>query len=138
MADSTTDETRLQQEETAAARIAAAFDGACLTEAFGETTIDVAPADLPRAIETASGEGFDFLCDLTATDHLGFGGEVAGYWSAPTGSGATQDLNREGSAGRGIVPQPLGPRRFAVSYQLLAREPLPARRLRLRTWVDEG
>jgi NADH:ubiquinone oxidoreductase subunit C len=132
------DDSQLQAEETAAARIAGAFAGARLSEAFGETTIDVDPADVPRAIETAGAEGFDFLCDLAATDHLGFGGAVAGYWSAPTGSGAVQDMNREGSAGMGVVPPPLGPKRFSVSYQLLAREPLPARRLRLRTWADEG
>ena len=30
-----------------------------------------------RAAEAA---GYDFLIDIAATDHLGFGGEVAGYW----------------------------------------------------------
>ncbi len=36
------------------------------------------------------------------------------------------------------MPRKLGPRRFAVSYQLLARELDPVRRLRVRTWVEDG
>jgi NADH:ubiquinone oxidoreductase subunit C len=125
-------------EDTDAVRLARSFDGARASEAFGEFTVDVQPGDVPAAIEAAIEAGYGFLIDLAATDHLGFGGAVAGYWSSPSGSGGSQDMNREGSAGTGVVPQKLGPKRFAVSYQLLARDPLPARRLRIRTWADEG
>jgi NADH:ubiquinone oxidoreductase subunit C len=125
-------------EDTDAVRLARAFTGARVSEAFGELTVDVEPADVPAALEAAIEAGYGFLIDLAATDHLGFGGAVAGYWSSPSGSGGSQDMNREGSAGTGVVPQKLGPKRFAISYQLLARDPLPARRLRLRTWLDDG
>jgi NADH-quinone oxidoreductase subunit C len=118
--------------------LASALEGARVSEAFGELTIDVEPADVPVALERAIDAGYDFLVDLAATDHPGFSGSVAGYWSAPTGSGTYQDMNLHGSAGVGVVAPPLGPRRFAISYQLLAREPVPARRLRLRTWLDDG
>ena len=118
--------------------LAKGFDRARVSEAFGERTVDVEPADVPRVLRAAIDAGYDFLVDLAATDHLGFGGAVAGYWSAPSGSGAGQDMNREGSSGLGVVPRRLGPKRFAISYQLLAREPVPARRLRVRTWLDDG
>jgi NADH:ubiquinone oxidoreductase subunit C len=118
--------------------LAQGFEHARVSEAFGEHTVDVEPADVPRVLRAAIDAGYDFLIDLAATDHLGFGGAVAGYWSAPSGSGGRQDMNREGSSGVGVVPQRLGPKRFAISYQLLAREPVPARRLRVRTWVDDG
>ena len=116
-------------------QLASGLEGARVSEAFGEVTIDVEPADVPAALERAIDAGYDFLIDLAATDHLGFGGAVAGYWSAPAGTPGQQDMNLQGSAGVALVPQPLGPRRFAISYQLLAREPVPARRLRLRTWL---
>jgi NADH-quinone oxidoreductase subunit C len=118
--------------------LAGVLEGAVVSEAFGEVTIDVEPADVPAALERAIDAGYDFLIDLAATDHLGFGGVVAGYWSAPAGTPGGQDMNLQGSAGLAVVPQPLGPRRFAISYQLLAREPLPTRRLRVRTWLDDG
>jgi NADH:ubiquinone oxidoreductase subunit C len=125
-------------EDTDAVRLARALEHARVSEAFGEFTLDVEPASLPQALEAAIEAGYDFLVDLAATDHLGFGGAVAGYWSSPAGSGGRQDMNREGSGGIGVVPQLLGPKRFAISYQLLARDPLPARRLRVRTWLDDG
>jgi NADH-quinone oxidoreductase subunit C len=118
--------------------LAGTIDGAVVSEAFGEVTVDVEPADVPAALERAIDAGYDFLIDLAATDHLGFGGVVAGYWSTPAGTPGGQDMNLQGSAGLAVVPQPLGPRRFAISYQLLAREPVPARRLRVRTWLDDG
>ena len=118
---------------------AGALEGATVSEAFGEITLDVQPADVPAALRGASEAGYDFLIDLAATDHLGFGGAVAGYWSAPAGTAAGgQDMNLVGSAGLAVVPQPLGPRRFAVSYQLLARGLEPPQRLRVRTWLDDG
>jgi NADH:ubiquinone oxidoreductase subunit C len=125
-------------DDSDAVVLARQFEHARAGQAFGEHTVDVEPTDIPRVLEAAIEAGYDFLIDLAATDHLGFGGSVAGYWSAPSGSGTVQDMNREGSSGVGVVPQLLGPRRFAVSYQLLAREPVPPRRLRVRTWLDDG
>jgi NADH-quinone oxidoreductase subunit C len=119
-------------------QLASTLEGARVSEAFGEITIDVEPATVPAALRAASDAGYDFLVDLAATDHLGFGGAVAGYWSAPAGTPRDQDMNMYGSAGLAVVPQPLGPRRFAISYQLLARGLEPARRLRVRTWLDDG
>jgi NADH:ubiquinone oxidoreductase subunit C len=118
--------------------LASSLEDASVSEAFGELTVDIQPVDVPAALASAIDAGYDFLIDLAATDHLGFGGSVAGYWSAPTDSALRQDMNLHGSAGLAVVPQPLGPRRFAVSYQLLARGFTPPRRLRLRTWVDDG
>jgi NADH:ubiquinone oxidoreductase subunit C len=111
--------------------------GGRMAEAHGEVTLDVEPAALVAALEAACEAGYDFLCDLAATDHLGFGGEVAGYWGGPSGV-ETRDLNQVGSWGAGIVPERLGPKRFAISYQLLARVPLASRRLRIRVWLDDG
>ena len=119
-------------------QLASAFEGARVSEAFGEITLDIEPSDVPAVLTGAIEAGYDFLMDLAATDHLGFGGAVAGYWSAPAGTPGGQDMNLHGSAGLAVVPQPLGPRRFSISYQLLARWPLPARRLRVRTWLDDG
>jgi NADH:ubiquinone oxidoreductase subunit C len=118
-------------------QLASALEGARVSEAFGEVTIDIEPADVPAALRAAIDAGYDFLIDLAATDHLGFGGAVAGYWSAPSDAPTDQDMNLYGSAGLAVVPQPLGPRRFAISYQLLARGFERARRLRVRTWLDD-
>jgi NADH-quinone oxidoreductase subunit C len=118
--------------------LAGAVEGARVSETFGEITIDLEPADVPVTLRAAIDAGYDFLIDLAATDHLGFGGAVAGYWSAPAGTPGQQDMNLHGSAGLAVVPQPLGPRRFAISYQLLARGFESARRLRVRTWLDDG
>jgi NADH:ubiquinone oxidoreductase subunit C len=117
--------------------LAERLHGARVVEAHGEVTLDVEPAGLLPALEAAAGEGYDFLCDVAATDHLGFGGEVAGYWGGPSGV-ERRDMNEVGSWGAGVVPDTLGPKRFAVSYQLLARVPLAARRLRIRVWLDDG
>jgi NADH-quinone oxidoreductase subunit C len=118
--------------------LASSLAGAVVSEAFGELTIDVEPAGVPGALERAIDAGYDFLIDLAATDHLGFGGAVAGYWSSPDGVPVQQDMNLHGSSGLAAVPRPLGPRRFAISYQLLARGFESARRLRVRTWLDDG
>ena len=118
--------------------LAAALPGAAVAEAHGELTVDVPSERIGEACAAACEAGYDFLCDLAATDYLGYGGEgVAGYWSSPTGSGA-RDLNHPASSGLGMVESPPGSKRFAVSYQLLDRAASPARRLRLRAWVDDG
>jgi NADH-quinone oxidoreductase subunit C len=118
--------------------LASSVEGGRVSEAFGELTVDVEPADVPGALERAIDAGYDFLVDLAATDHLGFGGPVAGYWSSPAGVAVPHDMNLDGSSGLAVVPEALGPRRFAISYQLLARGPVPPRRLRVRTWLDDG
>ena len=108
-------------------------------EERGEITIDVPRARIAEACAAARDAGWDFLCDLAATDYLGYAGEgVAGYWASPAGSGGARDLNLPATTGLGTVVRPPGEARFAVSYQLLDRSSRPARRLRLRTWVDEG
>ena len=117
--------------------LAAAVEGT-VSERYGEVTIDLPGARIADACALGIAAGYDFLVDLAATDHLGFGGDgVGGYWSSPTGSGAMRDLNRVGSTGLAIVPQPLGPKRFSLSYQVLDRAARPARRLRLRVWLDD-
>ena len=112
--------------------------GATVSEAHGEVTIDVPRERIAGACAAAREAGYDFLCDLAATDYLGYASDgVAGYWGSPTGSG-TRDINLPASTGLGAVVAPPGPARFAVSYQMLDRTARPARRLRLRTWADEG
>ena len=118
--------------------LAAGLADATVSEALGEVTIDVEAAQIAEACSAALEAGYDFLCDLAATDYLGFGGEgVAGYWASPAGAGA-RDINHPASSGLGLVVRPPGTKRFALSYQLLDRSARPARRLRLRTWVDDG
>jgi NADH:ubiquinone oxidoreductase subunit C len=113
-------------------------EGATVAEAFGEVTLDVPRARIADACAAARDAGYDFLVDLAATDYLGYAGDgVAGYWGSPTGAGA-RDLNQPASTGLAAVVAPPGAERFAVSYQLLDRAARPARRLRLRTWADEG
>ena len=118
--------------------LAAGLADATVSEALGEVTIDVQAAQIAEACAAAIEAGYDFLCDLAATDYLGFGGEgVAGYWASPSGAG-TRDINHPASSGLGVVVRPPGSKRFALSYQLLDRSVRPARRLRLRTWADDG
>ncbi len=93
-------------------------------------TVDVPCERIADACAAALAAGYDFLVDLAATDYLGFAGEgVAGYWASPAGAGA-RDINLPASTGLGAVVAPPGEKRFAVSYQLLARGVRPARRLR--------
>ena len=114
-------------------------EGAVVREDRGEVTLDVPREAIATAVAAARDAGYDFLCDLAATDYLGFAGEgVAGYWGSPTSSGGGRDLNLPASTGLGLVTEPPGQKRFAVSYQLLNRTVRPAQRLRLRTWADEG
>ena len=114
-------------------------DGATVSEALGEVTLDVPRERIAEACAAALDAGYDFLCDLAATDYLGFAGEgVAGYWASPPGAGA-RDINHPGlHAGSASSSRRPGTKRFAVSYQLLDRSARPPRRLRLRTWADDG
>ena len=77
--------------------------------------------------------GFDYLSDVAAADYLGWGAKnVSGYIGTPAG----RDLNKPSTQGYQRLPRPK-PRRFSVSYHLLAmREGAP--RVRLQVWVDDG
>jgi NADH:ubiquinone oxidoreductase subunit C len=114
-------------------------------QAFGETTVVV---ELERLVEAAEWfrdeQGFDFLSDLSPADYLGWGQKgVAGYWGSPPPSSESRDwtppardLNAPGSWGLQKLPEPK-PKRFSVSYHLLAVGPNP-RRIRLQVWCDDG
>jgi NADH-quinone oxidoreductase subunit C len=103
-------------------------------DAHGETTLVV---EVERLVEACmylrDEEGFNFLSDLTPTDYLGWGEKgVAGYW----GDAGGRDLNEPGSWGLQRLPAPK-PKRFSISYHLLALAPEP-RRLRVKVWLDDG
>jgi NADH-quinone oxidoreductase subunit C len=57
---------------------------------------------------------------------------VSGYIGTPDG----RDLNQPSTQGYQQLPSPK-PRRFSVSYHLLALGPAP-RRVRMQVWVDDG
>jgi NADH:ubiquinone oxidoreductase subunit C len=103
-------------------------------EAYGETTLVVDPARLVDAcLHLRDEEGFNFLSDITPADYLGWGEKgVAGY----IGTVGGRDLNAPGSQGYAKRPAPK-PKRFSVSYHLLALADAP-RRLRVQVWVDDG
>jgi NADH-quinone oxidoreductase subunit C len=103
-------------------------------EAYGETTLVVDPARLVEACTyLRDKEGFDMLSDLTPTDYLGWASKgVAGYIGTPSG----RDLNHPGTQGHQALPEPK-PKRFSVSYHLLAIRP-GAPRVRVQVWVDDG
>jgi NADH-quinone oxidoreductase subunit C len=103
-------------------------------EAYGETTLVVDPA---RIVETClylrDEAGFVFLSDVSPADYLGWGEQgVAGY----VGTREGRDLNEPGSQGYQRLPAPK-PKRFSVSYHLLALGPAP-RRVRVQAWLDDG
>ena len=105
-----------------------------IKEAYGETTIVVEPAELVEAATFFRDElGFRFLSDISPADYLGWGGKgVSGYIGTATG----RDLNLPMTQGLQTLPE-LKPRRFSVSYHLLAlREGAP--RIRLQVWLDDG
>jgi NADH-quinone oxidoreductase subunit C len=103
-------------------------------EAFGETTLVVDPARLLEACtHLRDDEGFTFLSDITPTDYLGWGSVgVSGY----IGTAAGRDLHSPGSQGLSRIPGPK-PKRFSVSYHLLAIASSP-RRVRVQVWLDDG
>ena len=103
-------------------------------EAYGETTLVVDPARLVEACTyLRDEEGFDMLSDLTPTDYLGWASKgVAGY----IGTASGRDINHPGSQGFQAMPEPK-PKRFSVSYHLLAMRQ-PAARVRLKVWLDDG
>ncbi len=102
--------------------------------AHGETTVVVERDRLLEAARHLRDErGFNFLADITPTDYLGWPShDVAGYWGTDDG----RDIYSPGSWGLARRPEPK-PRRFSVSYHLLALREDPVR-VRLQVWVDEG
>ncbi len=103
-------------------------------EAYGETTVVVERERLVDAALHCRDElGFNVLADIAAADYLGWGGKgVAGYW----GTAGGRDINAPGSWGLQRTP-PAKPKRFSVSYHLLALRDEPAR-VRLQVWCDDG
>ena len=103
-------------------------------DAHGETTLVVDPARLLDAcLHLRDEEGFNFLSDISPADYLGWGEEgVAGY----IGTAGGRDLNAPGSQGFAKRPEPK-PKRFSVSYHLLALADRP-RRVRVQVWLDDG
>jgi NADH/F420H2 dehydrogenase subunit C len=105
-------------------------------EAYGELTLVVDTPRLPEACLHLRDElGFNMLADLSPADYLGWATgpeDVAGYIATAGG----RDLNDPGSWGLARLPEPK-PKRFSVSYHLLAVGDVPAR-VRVQVWVDDG
>jgi NADH-quinone oxidoreductase subunit C len=103
-------------------------------EGHGETTVVVEAAQLVEACTHLRDEdGFRFLSDIAAADYLGWGETgVAGY----VGTRAGRDINEPMTQGLARLPQPK-PKRFSVSYHLLALEE-GAPRVRVQVWLDDG
>ena len=102
-------------------------------EAHGETTVVVEAAQLVEAATHLRDErGFNFLADVATADYRGWGERgVAGY----IGTRGGRDINEPMTQGLQRLPEPK-PKRFSVSYHLLALGPDPVR-IRLQVWVDE-
>jgi NADH-quinone oxidoreductase subunit C len=75
----------------------------------------------------------NFLSDVCAVDHLGYGDDVAGYFGTERG----RDINATGSWGAAITPEP-PPKRFAVRYHMAHVGGGSPERVRLQVWVDDG
>ena len=97
-------------------------------------TVTVETERIREACKHARDElGFDMCVDLVATDYLGWGGKgVSGY----IGTASGRDLMHPMTQGLQVLPE-LKPKRFSISYHLLAVSDEP-RRLRLQCWVDDG
>ena len=97
-------------------------------------TVTIATDRIREACEHARDElGFDMCVDVAATDYLGWGGKgVSGY----IGTASGRDLMHPMTQGLQVLPQ-LKPKRFSVSYHLLALRQPPAR-VRLQAWIDDG
>jgi len=104
-------------------------------EAHGETTLVVELDSLVDASTHLRDElGFNFLSDISAADYLGWGAAgVSGYIGTPQG----RNLNDPMTQGFQRLPAPK-PKRFALSYHLLALRRGDGRRLRLQVWLDDG
>jgi NADH/F420H2 dehydrogenase subunit C len=106
-----------------------------MREAHGETTVVVDPARLIEASLYLRDElGFNFLADVAGADYLGWGNKgVSGY----IGTASGRDLNRPMTQGFQSLPS-TKPKRFSVSYHLLALREDDHVRVRLQVWADDG
>ena len=97
-------------------------------------TVTIETGRIREACEHARDElGFDVCVDVVATDYLSWGGKgVAGY----IGTASGRDLNAPAAQGLQTLPA-LKPKRFSVSYHLLALRQ-PPERVRFKVWLDEG
>jgi NADH:ubiquinone oxidoreductase subunit C len=113
-------------------------------------TVTIETARIREACEHARDElGFAMCVDVVATDYLSWGGKgVAGY----IGTASGRDLMHPMTQGLQALPE-LKPKRFSVSYHLLALQATAAStagkgggarpngggapRVRLQCWVDE-
>jgi len=104
------------------------------SEAYGEATVTIETARIRDACQVARDElGFQMLSDLVATDYLNWGAKgVSGYIATSTG----RDINFPMTQGLQTLPA-LKPKRFSVSYHLLALRQ-PPERVRFKVWVDDG
>ncbi len=103
------------------------------SEANGETTLIVEREQLSDAAFYLRDKlGFNFLSDIAAADYLGWGGDVAGSWGSTDG----RDINVPYTLGPDLTPEPK-PKRFSVSYHLLALRDDPLR-VRLQTWLGDN
>ena len=102
-------------------------------ESFGETTVTVERERIRDACARAREDGFTFLADIVTTDYLGWGHKgVSGY----IGTASGRDLHHPSTQGYQSLPA-LKPKRFSLSYHLLAMQQ-PPKRVRLQCWLDEG
>jgi NADH-quinone oxidoreductase subunit C len=104
------------------------------TEAFGETTITIERERIRDACAYARDElGFRMLSDVVATDYLNWGcSGVSGY----IGTSLGRDINFPMTQGLQSTPA-AKPKRFSVSYHLLALQQPPVR-VRLKVWLEDG
>ena len=102
--------------------------------AHGETTVTIERERLREACEYARDElGFQMLSDLVATDYLNWGARgVSGYIGTATG----RDINFPMTQGLQTQPR-VKPKRFSISYHLLAMRQ-PPERVRFKVWADDG
>jgi NADH-quinone oxidoreductase subunit C len=140
-----------EQAQNFAERLRARFAGANVSEAHGETTLEVPSAQWHGAAVALRDEfGFEQLTDLCGVDYLGYGADEwdtsdvssEGFSRGVEGKGAGRfawgefPTEEKGNAG-GIQPMPVPSLRFAVVAHLISyRHNL---RLRLRTFApDDG
>ncbi len=103
-------------------------------ESFGETTVTIDVARIRDACAYAREQlDFQMLVDVVATDYLGWGSNgVSGYIATASG----RDINFPSTQGLQTLPA-VKPKRFSVSYHLLALHQPPVR-VRLQCWLDDG
>jgi NADH-quinone oxidoreductase subunit C len=103
-------------------------------EAHGETTVTIEREQLRDACAYARDElGFQMLSDVVAADYLHWGRKgVSGY----IGTSSGRDLNFPMTQGLQATPEHK-PKRFSISYHLLAMRQPPAR-VRFKVWADDG